>query len=170
MKSISFFCATIFLLLFAFSCTDSEPKLERIFPQQIDLMTAGIPVKIQAPDDAKVIDDSDSFLQDVKIKGQDYYVQIYSQIARSLDCSTLAKEAQRLLKTENPNFKNSIKEDACGFIYAVQVPGDTSICYNFGFYRVQGNKSFSFSTTNSNLLPFSLEKVENMYRAVQAQK
>ena len=166
MKSIPFSFATLFLLLFALSCADSVPKLESIFPQQIDLMTVGIPVKIQAPADAKVIDDSDNFLQDVKIKGQDYYVQIYSETARALDCKTLATDAQRVLKTENPNFKKIIKEDPCGFIYAVQVPGDTTTCYNFGIYKIQGNKSYSFSTTNSNLVPFSLEKVELMYRAV----
>jgi hypothetical protein len=170
MKSFYITFSAFFLLSCLVSCTEVPPSAKDLFPQKIDLMSVGMPIQIQAPIDAKVLDNSDSFLQDVKIKGKDYYLQIYSQTARALDCKTLATEAQRVLKTENPNFKKIIKEDPCGFVYSVQVPGDTTTCYNFAYYRIQGNNSFSFTTTNSNLIPFSLEMVQHMYLAVQAQE
>lgn len=157
-------------LFLLFSCAENKPTIEEIFPQKIDLMSSGMPIQMQVPADAEVVDDSDSFLQDVKIKGSDFYVQIYSQTARSLDCSTLSDEQKLSLKTENQNFKKIITEEPCGFVYAVQVPGDTTECYNFEYYRVQGDKSYRFTSTTSGLKPFSLQAIENMFAAVKAQQ
>ncbi|BDS13483.1 hypothetical protein [Aureispira anguillae] len=171
MKMSNLLIIGTFILLGIVACQPPEPTIEDLFPKQLNLLQHGIPIAIQTPEDAKVTNRSDNFMQDVIVEGTDYYVQIYSQNATALSCSDLATEAQREIETgANTTFQRMIKEEDCGFIYEVQAAGDTTKCYNFSYYRVQGNKSFSFSTTTGRRKPFTQEQVERIYEAVKAQK
>ena len=152
------------------ACQEPESTIKDLFPKQLNLLQHGMPIAIQVPEDAKVTNRSDNFMQDLIIEGTDFYVQIYSQDATSPSCSYLAGEAKTDVKVTNTTFQRMVLEEDCGFIYEVQVAGDTTKCYNFAFFRVQGNKSFSFSTTTSRRKPFTLEQVQNMYAALKEQK
>lgn len=158
------------MLLGVMACESPESTVEDLFPKQLNLLQHGIPIAIQAPEDAKVSNRSDNFMQDVVVEGTDYYVQIYSQNASSPSCTAMASEARADVQKSNETFQRMIIEDDCGFLYEVQVPGDTTKCYNFAYYRVQGNKSFSFSTTTGRRKPFTQEEVTRIYDAVKAQK
>ena len=149
------------------ACQEAGPGIRDIFPKQLNLLQHGIPIAIQAPNDAEVSNRSDNFMQDIVIKGTDFYVQIYSQNATSPSCQTLAGEARADIKLSNRTFQRIVLEESCGFIYEVQAPGDTTKCYNFAYFRVQGNKSFSFSTTTGSRKPFTLDQVTNIYNAIK---
>lgn len=158
------------VILVVTACQEAKPTTEMLFPKQLNLLQHGIPIALQVPEDAKVSNRSDNFMQDVVIEGKNYYVQIYSQNATSFSCASLAGEAQSELKTSDPNFQKVVSQDDCGFVYEVQVPGDSTKCYNFNFFRVQGNKSYSFTTTTGRTKPFTLEQVQQIYAAVKEQK
>jgi hypothetical protein len=161
----------IFILLGVIACeTPEESTIKDIFPKQLDLLQHGIPIKIQVPEDAKVTNRSDNFMQDVLIEGTNYYVRIYSNGATAPQCSTITEEALIDIKKTNPTFRKTVLEEPCGFIYEVQIPGDSTKCYNFNHYTVRGNKSFSFSTTTSRRQPFSRKTVEHIYQAVKEQE
>lgn len=168
MNNLLMVCSFIVLGLAA--CQTPEPTVEDLFPKQLNLLQHGIPIAIQAPEDAKVTNRSDNFMQDVVVEGTDYYVQIYSQNASSASCKTMTSEAKSDVKKSNMTFQRMLTEDDCGFVYEVQAPGDTTKCYNFAYYRVQGNKSFSFSTTTGRRKPFTQDQVQRIYAAVKAQK
>jgi len=145
----------------------SQPTIKDIYPKQLNLLQHGIPVSIQTPENAKVTNRSDKFLQDVIVEGDRFYVQVYGQTATSSSCNTLATEARTELKTTEPTFQKFILEEDCGHIYEVQAPGDTTKCYNFFYYVVKGSKSFSFTTTTARRKPFTKQEVENMYTTVK---
>jgi len=171
MKLRNVLIGCIFITLGLMACeTPKEATIKDVFPRQLDLLQHGIPIKIQVPEDAKVTNRSDNFMQDVLIEGTNYYVRIYSNGATSPQCSTITKEALAEVKKTNPTFKRTILEEACGFIYEVQISGDTTKCYNFNYHIVKGNKSFSFSTTTSRRQPFSKKVVEHIYQAVKEQE
>lgn len=170
MKMNNLWIVGLLIVLGMVACQSPEPTVEDVFPKKLNLLQHGIPIAIQAPDDAKVTNRSDNFMQDVVVEGKDYYVQIYSQNASAPNCKTLASNAQADVKATNTTFQRIIQEDDCGFVYEVQAPGDTTKCYNFEFYRVQGNKSFSFSTTTGRRKPFTQDQVIRIYEAVKAQE
>ncbi|WMX16176.1 MULTISPECIES: hypothetical protein [unclassified Aureispira] len=171
MKLSNVLIVCIFIAMGLMACeTPKEPTIKDVFPKQLDLLQHGIPIKIQAPEDAKVTNRSDNFMQDVVIEGTDYYVQIYSQGASSPQCTAMATEALDDIKKTNPTFQKTILEEDCGFIYEVQIPGDSTKCFNFNYFAVKGNKSFSFSTTTGRRQPFSKEEVEHIYQAVKEQE
>jgi hypothetical protein len=171
MKLRNVLIVCIFIALGLIACeTPKEATIKDIFPKQLDLLQHGIPIKIQAPEDAKVTNRSDNFMQDVVVEGTDYYVQIYSQGATSPQCATMSSEALMDIKNTNPTFQKTILEEDCGFVYEVKIPGDSTKCYNFNYYAVKGNKSFSFSTTTGRREPFGKKVVENIYWAVKEQE
>jgi hypothetical protein len=169
LRNVLIVCILIALGLIACE-TPKESTIKDIFPKQLDLLQHGIPIKIQVPEDAKVTNRSDNFMQDVVVEGTDYYVQIYSQGATLPECTAMATEALVDIKKTNPTFQKTILEEGCGFVYEVQIPGDSTTCYNFNHYVVKGNKSFSFSTTTGRRQPFSKKAVENIYQAVKEQE
>lgn len=159
---------TYFICIFAIvlgACSRSEEKSR--FENQLDLMEYGVPIKIFTPIDVNVNNRSDNIMQDLSVVGKNYYVQIYSQTASSLDCNKISDEALNENKTTNITFKELIKKDDCGFLYSVQAEGDSIVCYNFEHYKVLGNKSYKFTCTTAQLEPFSLETVEKIYNSVQ---
>jgi hypothetical protein len=171
MKLRNVLMVCIFITLGLMACeTPKKPTVKDIFPKQLDLLQHGIPIKIQVPEDAQVTNRSDNFMQDVLIEGTNYYVRIYSNGATSPQCATITKEALAEVKKTNPTFKKTILEEDCGFIYEVQISGDTTKCYNFNYHAVKGNKSYSFSTTTSRRQPFSKQAVEHIYQAVKEQE
>lgn len=164
--------AGLFLVLGLAACqsgASSEASLEERFPKKLNLLEYGMPFSIQVPADAKVKDQSNKFIQDLVIEGQDYYLQIYGQDAAAATCNALAQEAQTDLKTTSGTFKKMVTTEDCGFLYQVETPNDTNKYYNFAWYRIQGNKSFNFSTTASRQL-FTLDQVEAMYTAAKSAK
>ncbi|MEL6987217.1 MAG: hypothetical protein AAGK97_05255 [Bacteroidota bacterium] len=148
------------IALCMFSC--KTEKKEDLKP--LDLLEYGFPLTIMAPDSADVKKMDLTFQQDLTVKkGDDYYVQIFSANASTLDSKVL-KEQKLLEVQSNPYFSKIVQEDDNGFIYEKAV--DTSrYNYDFIFVRVQGDKEYVYQT--GLIGNFDLEDVQRMYKAVQ---
>lgn len=104
MKMNNLLMACSFIVLGLVAYQNPAPTTEDLFPRQLNLLQHGIPISIQAPEDAKVTNRSDNFMQDVVVEGTDYYVQIYSQSVSSVNCKSMASEEKTEIKKNNPTF------------------------------------------------------------------
>ncbi len=164
-------CSLIGVVLFHLMACDSTPKKPKSsFTKTVKLIEYGIPITLTAPEDAAVKDRSDNLMQDVLIEGDHYYVQIYGTSATNPDCKTLAQDALTDYKTTDGTFKKIVRQDDCGFVYAVQTERDTNTYYNFDYYSVKGNKTYRFTTTSGPLVDLNQQQVEAIYEAVKAQE
>lgn len=161
----------VWMMLCHLIACDSTPKKPKPqFTKTIKLIEYGIPVTLNAPEDAKVTNHSDNLMQDVLIEGDHYYVQIYGTSATTPDCKNLAQEALTDYKTTSSTFKEVVQQDDCGFIYSVQTERDTNTYYNFDYYSVKGNKTYRFTTTSGPLVDLDQQQVTFIYEAVKAQE
>ena len=152
------------------ACESGPTEPESTFTKTVQLIEYGIPVSIQAPEDAQVTNQSDNFMQDVLLKGTHYYVQIYGTPATTTNCNNLAQEALTDLKTTDPTFKQVVRQDDCGFIYAIQTENDTTTYYNFDYYAIKGNKAYRFTSTSGPLVDLNQSDLEAIYEAVKGQQ
>jgi len=157
------------LLTLIFACEPAEPSIEEVFPKQLDLLEHGVPISIRTPEDAKVINKSSSFMQELKVEGTDFLVYVYGIGAGSMDCQASKGDKLAELKAdEYVKFSELIQEDKCGFIYELEAVGDTTKAYNFHYFKVQGNQQYHFtSTAGGRRPPLTLQQIKNMYQAVQ---
>lgn len=167
MKYLAFLTILCTLII---ACDNTPAEPASTFTQELNLIEYGIPVTLAVPEGAKVKNNTDDFMQDVVVEGKDYYVQIYGMNATSLQCKTLADEALLDYKTTDAAFKGVVQQDPCGFLYKVAVDNDTTTSYNFAYFAVKGNKSYTFSTTAGPLTDFDQAQVTAIYEAVKAQK
>ncbi len=135
------------LLLTLTACDNTPPAPESPFTSTTNLLEYGIPITLPTPEGATVRNNSDNFLQDVRIEGEGYYVQIYGTSASTTDCKQLAQDALTDYKTTDATFKRVVEQEDCGFLYEIEVDNDTTTYYNFAYFVVQGNKAYTFSTT-----------------------
>ncbi len=166
MKNTLFFLTILALGLVA--CEPAEPKIEEIFTKKINLLEHGVPVEIQAPEDAKVINNSTSFFQELRIEGQDYLVLVYGIGAGNPNCSAAASDKLAELKVDQYiKFGEVLEQQDCGFVYSLEAIGDTSKAYNFHHFRVQGNQLYHFTSSAGGRRPaFTKEQMRLMYKAV----
>ena len=133
--------------------------------KELDLMKYQIPVKIMAPDSAKVkATNLSGIMQDVTVKSSAdrYSVQVLASQASTNDMTKLKAEQLELVR-DNRYFESIVREDPNGFIFQNLI--DTTSLYGFRHIIYQGDQEFVFQ--NSFDGTFSLEEVEAMYRAVQ---
>lgn len=155
------------VLLGMIACESTPTTSQKpTFTDKVNLLEYGVPVTLAAPAGTEVVNNSDEWMQDLVLKGENYYIQVYGRSATSGTCKTSIQETLRDLKTTDANFRKVVREDDCGFIYAVQSENDTTTYYNFNYHKIQGNKFYSFATTSS-YKSFNLEQAEAMYEAVK---
>ena len=155
------FIASCLLALFLLACA-SDPADQW---KELDLMKYQIPVKIMAPDSAKVkATNLSGIMQDVTVKSSAdrYSVQVLASQASTNDMTKLKAEQLELVR-DNRYFESIVREDPNGFIFQNLI--DTTSLYGFRHIIYQGDQEFVFQ--NSFDGTFSLEEVEAMYRAVQ---
>ena len=151
----SIWACCIFLL---FSCK-SEPKVPAL-----DLMKYGLPISINAPEASVVEADDMGIMKDVTVKsGDDYFIQIYSSVATSMDATKIL--ADKKIEVEaGPFFTKIISEETNGFIYEKQIT-ETTIDHDFIYVKIQGDTEYVFQTGLFGT--FSLEQVQKMYDSVK---
>jgi hypothetical protein len=117
-----------------------------------------------APDSAEVKKMSLTLQQDLTIKkGKNFYVQIFSANATTLDEVKLKEEKLSEVQT-NPYFSKVVREDEHGFIYEKSLDSTTHN-YDFIYVKILGEKEFIHQAGLTG--GFNLEDVELMYEAVQ---
>ena len=153
------FVAVLFVVSWSAQGCSGEPKDADLV--EMDLLSYGMPIVIQAPEDA-LVETMDLVVQkDLTVKKDDYFIQIFESSATTYDVPAIKS---RLLSEVQGNryFQKIITEDPDGFIYETAI--DSSYV-NYGFRRVrlQGDKEYVFQTGMRGKFP--LEAVERMYRA-----
>lgn len=148
----------LMLSLLLVACSGSNQASE------LDLLKHGMPIKINASQDAVVVSDDLGFMKDITVKdGSDYFIQILSSSAINLDAEKI--KADKLAEVKNgPFFSKIIQEDANGFIFEKQIDANNTN-YDFRHIRIQGDKEYIFQT--GLIGTFSLEAVKKMYLSVQ---
>src|SRR5690606_723233 len=121
------------LFIFFISCSAEDKNL----PYK-DLLSYGIPIEIQAPDSVKINTSEVGALKDVTLTGEDgYKIQIFSSPAYN-NKSTAVKEYKEEI-SNHPQFKEFVREEPSGFVYAFQLDS-TTVNYGFRYIFVKGGK------------------------------
>lgn len=151
------------MFLFCISCKNSSSTLGF---KDLDLMSYGMPIKIQAPEGAVVNADDMGLVKEITVKSDDnYHIQIFSGQAFSNDIKVL-KERQKGDAISNNYFSTIIEEDEKGFIYEKKYPElDDRITYDFRHIRLQGDYQYTFQA--GLMGQFTLDEVKAMYKSVQ---
>ena len=153
-------CVLIFIALLVFSCK-SDPTSDLV---DLDLMSKGIPLKIKAPVDAKVVAENMGVMKDITIqKGSNFYIQILSSNAVTNDKKKIISEEKAIVE-RGIFFSKIIQEDEFGFIFEKKIDS-TTINHDFRFVKIQGDKEYLFQT--GLIGNYSVEDVQKMYAAVQ---
>lgn len=157
LRSVVFVCFAAFIIT---ACSDrEESKLE-----ELDLMSYGVPIVIEAPPDAEVKTMDLTFQQDITVKaGNDFYVQIFASDATTTDPKVVKEELLKEVR-QHPYFSELIMDEETGFIYKTAID-TTHTNYGFRYVRIQGDKEYTFQT--GLIGRFNLEQVERMYDAVK---
>ena len=147
---------SLFLMLTA--CKDQQSNLV-----ELDLLQYGAPIVIKAPAEAVVTMDDLGFWKDITVqKGEDFYLQIISTTANTLNASKV--KAQKLEEVKNEAFFSKIiEEEDYGFIYEKKI--DDVLDYDFRYVRIQGDMEYTFQT--GLLGTFTEDQVRQMYAAVK---
>ncbi|MCB0618481.1 MAG: hypothetical protein KDC43_07140 [Saprospiraceae bacterium] len=160
-------CLSLLLLssLAFFIACQSEPADPW---QPLDLLPHGIPVKVLAPDSAKVkTTDYGYGLLDVTVTKMPHYaIQILASDAMTNDLAAVKAEQLAELK-KRPEFTQVLKDEDNGFVYELRLDS-TRNNYGFRYVRLQGDKEYVFQTGLMGV--FTQEDVERMYEAVQDKK
>jgi hypothetical protein len=132
-----------------------------------DLITYGIPITILSPDSVIVRAQDYSWMKDVTLKNDEdkYFVQIYASNATTTDLARVKSDQLNTVK-DMRYFSKVVREDEEGFIYESAIDS-TNTSYGFRYVQIKGDKEYVFQT--GLVGTFSLEDVENMYKAVKYQ-
>lgn len=143
--------------LFLLSCSNSSSST------QLDLMSYGLPITIGAPENAEVVVDDLGVWKDVTVKkGDEYFIQILSSKATSIDIKKLKAESLSEVKAGR-FFSKIIQEDDAGFLFEKKV--DEKINYDFRYFKIQGDSEYSFQT--GLIGTFTEDQVRMMYKSVK---
>ena len=156
-------CFLVLSLLLASCATDPAGSWS-----ELDLTAHNLPVKIMAPDSAKVISSNlSSIMRDVTIKSEedDYSIQILASQASTNDMTRLKAEQLELVR-DNRYFSKVVREEDNGFIFENQI--DSTSIFGFRYIIYQGDQEFVFQ--NGFDATYGLEAIEAMYSAVKQKK
>lgn len=131
MRPIIFiFCCTFYFLM---ACSSGDQNLP-----YTDLLSYGIPLEIQAPDSVEISSSNLSSQKDVVLQGDDgYKIQIFSSDAYKNESDAVNQYKAEI--KQNPLFKEFVREEPQGFVYAFQLDS-TTVNYGFRYIDVKGGK------------------------------
>ena len=158
------FClaSLFFVVLFLGSCKDGAAPTSNL--NDLDLMSHGLPIKIKAPADSKVVAEDMGFIKDVTVKGEgNYFLQILGSELSTTDITAVVNSQKEDAKN-SPFFAEIVSEDENGFIFKKQITPDR-INYDFRSIKIQGDQEYIFQT--GMMGNFSLDEVKTMYAAVK---
>ncbi len=155
---MKFLSPLLLIILLLTSCKESKPVAK------LDLMKYGLPISINAPENAIVEADDMGVMQDVTIQaGEDYYIQIYGSDAVSVDAKAIFQKKKADIE-KGPFFTEISMEEENGMIYKKNIDENT-IDYDFIYVKIQGDKEFIFQTGLIGM--FNEEQVKEMYNSVK---
>ncbi|OAV45504.1 hypothetical protein [Lewinella sp. 4G2] len=135
---------------------------------ELDLTKYNVPIKITAPDSAKVVSQSlSSVMHDVTIKSPEdnFDVQVLASKAVTNDMTRLKADQLENVR-ENRYFSSIVREEPNGFVFENKI--DTLSTYGFRYIIYQGDQEFVFQNGFSGT--YTQEEIERMYDAVKQQK
>ena len=135
---------------------------------ELDLTRYNVPLKITAPDSAKVVSQSLSgVMHDVTIKSpeDDFDVQVLASEAATNDMSRLKADQLDNVR-DNRYFSRVVREEPNGFIFENTI--DSLNTYGFRYIVYQGDQEFVFQNGFGGT--YTEEQIERMYAAVKQNK
>lgn len=157
------FCLLIGSLLLVCACAP-DPTSDW---KELDLMPHDVPLKVLAPDSAKVTKASFSgLIQDVTVvsEADDYQLQIVGSQAITNDMARL-KAAQIEYVRDNRYFERIVREDPDGFLFENRI--DSTGYFGFRYIVYRGDREYVLQNTLSSTL--TEEQAEAIYQAVRQQ-
>ncbi len=158
-----FLAGSLLLLLLSACGSDASGS----WPE-LDLTPYNLPLTIQAPDSAKVVNvNLSGVMQDVTVKSpaDNYSVQILASQAATNDMTRLKAEQLELVR-DNRYFSSIIEENPDGFLFENNI--DSTAIYGFRHIVYQGDREFVFQ--NGFDSTYGLEDIRAMYAAVRQKK
>ena len=148
----------IMITMWSSSCKPAGPTLE-----PLDLLSEGLPLKINAPADAVVTTSDLGIMKDVTIKSETgYSIQIFESEAKSLDVTKLLAEIKAEVEGSK-YFSKIISEDESGFVFERKVD-ETYINYDFRYVQIRGDKQYVIQSGLSSQQ--TLDDIKSMYKSV----
>lgn len=155
MNRIILFIAIVLI----FSCKSSPISDYK----EVDLMKYGLPISVLAPEGVEIGRDDLGIIQGAWLKGDGYYVQIYSSSITTSDLSKVMMDKKTEVET-GIYFSKIIDEDANGFFYEKDIDGD--LRYDFRYIKILGDKEYVFQ--KGLIGNYTEDQVRNMYLAVKS--
>lgn len=122
-----------FLFYFVMACSSGEQNL----PYK-DLLSYGIALEIPAPDSVIIKSSELGGQKDLTLEGENgYKLQIFSSDAYQNEAKAIEEYKTQIKK--HPFFKEFVREEPQGFVYAFQLDSNT-INYGFRYIDVKGGK------------------------------
>jgi hypothetical protein len=151
--------ACICLLLISIGCKpDNTSNLA-----ELDLMSEGMPIVIQAPAGAEIKRMDLVLSKDITVIKDDFHFQIFESNADVRDVGAVKNQLLAEVKL-SPYFSKLLQDDTAGFIYETRIDS-TYTNYGFRHVRIQGDKEYIFQQGLRG--KYTREAVEVMYKAVQ---
>jgi hypothetical protein len=153
MKNILFFALVTVMMT---ACKLGEVKMVAV-----DLLKYGIPVTIQAPENATVTQpygEGEVWIQDT---ASNFDIQVMKMITLGNDAAKVKSEQLEATKTVE-GFSKLIMEEKSGFIFEENI---AVLNYDFKYIIVQGDHQYIFQKGFTTIA--TLEAVEKMYEAVK---
>jgi|GEM_PF-622332 len=146
-------------LISLMSCGPKAPKLV-----PLDLLSEGLPLKINAPADVEIVATDLGIMKDVTVKnGESYNIQIIETEANSLDAAVRIDAIKEEIKASE-FFAEIIKEEADGFIYK-KVIDENYVNFDFRHVKIRGDKQYVIQAGLST--QYTEDEIEIMYNSVK---
>ncbi len=133
--------------------------------KELDLTKYNVPLKIAAPDSAKVVSQTLSgIMHDVTIKSPEdnFDVQVLASRAQTNDMSRLKAEQLESVR-DGRYFERVVREEPNGFVFENKI--DTAAHYGFRYIVYQGDQEFVFQ--NGLGRTYDEEQIERMYASIK---
>lgn len=141
------------------ACKPSGPPLK-----PLDLLSEGLPLKINAPDDVKVSSSDLGIMKDVTVKNDDgYSIQIFESEAHQLDVDKTISTIKSKIEGSK-YFSKIISEEEAGFIFEKKVD-ENYTNYDFRHIKIRGDKQYVIQAGLSS--KHTLDQIKSMYKSVQ---
>jgi hypothetical protein len=153
MKNILLFALVMIIMT---ACKQGSVKMVAL-----DLLKYGVPVTIQAPENAKVTQpygEGEVWIQD---EASNFDIQVTKMITLGNDAAKVKAEQLEATKRVE-GFSKLIMEEKSGFIFEENID---VLNYDFKYIVVQGDKQYVFQKGFTRIA--TLEEVEIMYNAVK---
>jgi len=132
--------------------------------KELNLLEYGFPIKLMAPDSAKVDVNDLAFMKDITVIHESSNFSIQIMVSKSSDRDedgllTYVKKQTEL----NPYFSEFVLEEDRGFIFKNLI--DSMPSFDFRYVKIKGDREYIYQTGLST--NFTEKEVRDMYESVQ---